>query len=55
MGFFDLIQQHQAVGLAADNFGELATFFVANVAGWGTDQARGSVALHEFTHIDLDD
>ena len=42
-----------AVGATADLLGQLATFFVADVAGRRTDQARGVVLLHVLRHVDL--
>ena len=39
MGLFDFVQQHDAVGPAADGFGQPAPFFVADVARRSADQA----------------
>ena len=42
------------VRAAADRFGELAPFFVADVARRGADQAADGVLFHEFAHVEAD-
>ncbi len=54
MGFFDLVQEDDGVGAAADLLGELAAFLVADVAGRSADQPRDVVLLHVLGHVDLD-
>ena len=54
MGLFDFVEQHHAVRPAADRFGQLAPFFVADVARRGADQAADVVLLHELAHVDAD-
>ena len=55
MGFFDFIEKDDAVGAAADFFGELATLFVADVAWRRADEAGDVKLLHVFGHIELDE
>ena len=50
----DLVEQHDAVGPAADRLGELAALVVADVAGRRADQARHGVLLHVLRHVDAD-
>ena len=50
---FDLVEQHDAVGLAAHDLGELAALFVADVAGRRADQARHGVLFHVLAHVEL--
>ena len=52
VGLLDFVEQNHAVGAAADGFGQLAAFLVANVAGRGPDQAGYGVFLHVFGHVD---
>jgi hypothetical protein len=54
VSLFELVEQDQAVGLAADLLGELATFVVADVTGGGADEAGDVVLFHELGHVDLD-
>ena len=53
MGFLDFVEQHDRVRPAADFFGELATFFVADIARRSADQAADVVLLHVLAHVDL--
>ncbi len=53
MGLLDFVQQHDGVGTTADLLGQLTAFFVADVAGRGTDQAADVVLLHVLAHVDL--
>ena len=55
MGLFDLVEQHDAVRLAAHGLGELAAFVIADVSGRRADQARHGELLHVFGHIDADE
>ena len=50
----DLVEEDEAVGLAADGVGELAAVVVADVAGRGADEPRDVVLLHELGHVELD-
>ena len=52
MCFFYLIKEHDGVGFASHGFGELASFFVADVPGRRTDQATDAVFFHVLTHIE---
>ena len=54
VSFFDFIEQHDGVGAAADRFGELAAFFVADVSRRSADEAAHGVLFHEFAHVDAD-
>jgi hypothetical protein len=38
MGLFDLIQQDDRIGFAADRFGEAAAFFIADISGRCADE-----------------
>ncbi len=51
--FSILVEKDEAVRLAADRVGELATVVVADVAGRGTDEARDGVLLAELAHVEL--
>ena len=50
----DLVQEDQAVRLAAHSVGQLAAVVVADVAGWRADEARDVVLLHELGHVQPD-
>src|SRR6476661_199333 len=52
VGFLDFIEQNHRVRLAADFLRQLATFFVAHVAGRRAHQARYAELLHVFRHVD---
>jgi hypothetical protein len=52
MGLFHLVQQHDAVGLAADGLGQHAAFAVADVAGRRAHQQRDLVLFLELGHVD---
>ncbi len=52
MGFLDFVQQDDAIGAAADGFGQAAPLFVAHVARRSADQPAHGVPLHEFAHVD---
>ena len=55
MSFFDFVEQNDGVRTAANLFGELATFFVADVAGRRSDETGDVVFLHVFGHVDADE
>ena len=55
MRLLDLVEQDDAVVLAAHGLGQLAALVEADVAGRRTDQPRHVVALHELAHVDLDE
>ena len=52
MRLLDFVEEHDRVGTAADLLGELAAFFVADVARRRADQARDRMLLHVFGHVD---
>src|ERR1700688_3143603 len=52
MSFFNFIQEDDGVGSAANTLGELAAFFVADIAWRGANQFGDGVLLHEFGHIE---
>ena len=54
VGLLDLVQQNQAVRLAPDGIGELATVVVADVARGCPDQSGDAVTLHELRHVETD-
>ena len=51
VGLLYLVEEHHAIGLAADLLGELAGLIVANIAGRRTDDAAYGVLLHKLGHI----
>ena len=51
MGLFDFVQQNDAKGLAANNFGQLPPALKTNVARRRPQQSRNGVLLHVFAHI----
>ena len=55
MGLFDFVEEDDAVGTAADGFGQLAAFIVADVSRRRPDEAGHGVFFHVFGHIDADD
>ena len=54
MRLLDLIEQHDAVRLAAYLLGELAGLVIADIAGRRADDARDGELLHKFGHIKTD-
>ena len=52
VGFFDLVQQHHAVGFAAHGLRELAALIVSHISRRRTYQTGNSVPLLVFGHID---
>src|ERR1700688_4330865 len=52
MSFFNFIQEDDGVGSAANALGELAAFFIADIAGRGADQFGDGMLLHEFGHVE---
>jgi hypothetical protein len=52
MGFFDLVEENDSVGLSSHGFSQLTPFFVAHVARRGADQLRHRVGLHKFGHVE---
>ena len=54
MGLLDFVKDDDRVRAAADGFGQLAGFFVADVARRRANQAADGVPFHELGHIQLD-
>jgi hypothetical protein len=54
MGLLDFVEDDDRVRAAADRFGELAGFFVADIARRRANQAADGVPFHELRHIQLD-
>ena len=54
VGLLDLVEEHHGERLAAHLLGELATLFVADVAGRRAEQPRDGVLLAELAHVELD-
>ena len=52
VGFFHLIKQHNAVGMAAHSLGQLTTLLITHISRRRTDQTRHTEFLHVFRHID---
>src|SRR4051794_808676 len=51
----DLVEEHDAVGLAPHGLGELAALLVADVTGRGAHQPADGVALLVLAHVEADD
>src|ERR1700693_16229 len=51
----DFVEQDDTIRTAPDRFGELAAFFVADVAWRGADQSRDGILLHVLRHVDAYD
>ena len=47
----DFVEQDHLVRPAADRLGQLPALVVADVAGWGADEARHRVLLAELAHV----
>ena len=54
MRLLDLIKQYDRIGMAAHLFGQLATLFIAHIAGCGADDLGDRILLHVLGHIDPD-
>ena len=54
VGLFDLIEQHNAVGVAAHGLGQLAALLIADVSRRRTDQTRDAEFFHILGHVDTD-
>ena len=54
VGFLDFVEEHHAVGLAADGLGELTALFMSHISGRSADEARDREALHIFAHVNSD-
>ena len=52
MGFFDFIQEDDAVWFTAYGFGELTTFIVAHIPRRSPHKAADCEFFHVFTHVD---
>ena len=55
MCFFDLVEQHDAVGMAADLLGQLPGLVVADIARGRADEAGHRVLFHVLAHVDGDE
>ena len=51
----DFVEQDDGVWPAADLFGELAAFLIADISGRGSDQSAHIVLLHVLAHVDLNE
>ena len=54
MRFLNLIQQDHTIRLTTYFLRQLSAFFIAYIAGRGTNQAAHGEFLHVLTHIDTD-
>src|SRR6516164_9511594 len=54
MGFLDFVKKDDGIQMASHLLGELAAFFVANVAWRRANQPRYAVLLHVLAHVDAD-
>ena len=52
MSLFNLIEQHNRVGLAAYRLGQLTALIVSDISGRRSDKTGDGVFLHIFGHID---
>ena len=48
----DLVEQQHLIGPPPHGFRQRAAFLVADVTGWGADQAGDRMLLHVFRHVD---
>ena len=55
MRLLHFVQQDHAVGLAPHCLGQMAAFFIPDIARRRADQARNRVFLHELGHVDADE
>ena len=51
VGLFDLVEEDDAIWFPPHRLCQLATLFVAYVAGWRTDQSRDGVSFHVLAHV----
>ena len=54
MRLLDFVEQHHAVGLAANRLGQRPRILVAHIARRRADQARHREFLHVLAHVDPD-
>ena len=54
MGLFDLVEQHDGVGVTSYPFGQLSALLIAYVSRRCTNESRGVETLRVLTHIDTD-
>ena len=52
---FDLVEEDDGVGLAADLFGQLAGLVIADVARGRADDAGDRVLFHKLGHVEADE
>ena len=52
MSLLDFVEQHNAVGLSSDGFGQLTALVVTHIPWRCSDESRDAVALLIFRHID---
>ena len=55
MRLFDLVEKDDGVGLAANLFGQLAGFIIADIARGRADDAGDRVLFHKLGHIEADE
>ena len=55
MGFLDLVEQHDGVGMTAHALSQLSALLIAYVSWRRTNQSRGVETLRIFTHVDTDE
>ena len=55
VGLFDLVEQHDAVGVAAHGLGQLAALLIADISRRRADQAGDAELLHILGHVDADE
>jgi len=51
VGLLDFVEEDDRIGPAADSLGELAAFFITDVARRGADQPRNIVLFHVLGHV----
>ena len=54
MRLFDLVEKDDGVGLAANLFGQLAGFIIADIARGRADDAGDRVLFHKLGHVETD-
>ena len=53
MSLLDFVEDDDRIRLAADGFGQLTGFIIADITRRSTNQAADAVAFHEFGHVNL--
>ncbi len=55
MRFFDLVEQHDAVGVSPNGVDEQSALLESDVSRRGADQPRHRMLLHVLAHVEADE